>query len=101
MKKVIPFEKLSKKKQRQLNAQKRRDWGGLNPVTRRPENPKAYNRRKAQSWKKDSSSEPFSSFVKYGSHLDSPTGRRYNHIQKRNRSSDEKRREPCHERSCF
>ena len=48
MEKFIPFEKLSKKKQKELNAIKRRDWSGINPVTRKPENPKAYNRQKAQ-----------------------------------------------------
>lgn len=49
----IPFEKLSKKKRRELNAKRRSDWGSMNPMTRRPENPKAYNRRKAQKWKDD------------------------------------------------
>lgn len=58
MKKHIPFEKLSKRQQRELNAQKRVTWGELNPVTRRPENSKAYNRAKAQSWKKNTA-EPF------------------------------------------
>ena len=48
MEKFIPFEKLSKKKQKELNAIKRKDWNGINPVTRKSENPKAYNRRKAQ-----------------------------------------------------
>ena len=49
MEKFIPFEKLSKKKQRELNAIRRKDWNGINPVTRKSENPKAYNRRKAQN----------------------------------------------------
>ena len=48
MEKFIPFEKLSKKKQKELNSLKRRDWNGINPVTRKSENPKAYNRQKAQ-----------------------------------------------------
>ena len=48
MEKFIPYEKLSKKKQRELDAKKRGSWGGLNPVTRKPENPKAYNRKKAR-----------------------------------------------------
>ena len=48
MEKFVPFEKLSKKEQRKLNQQKRSDWGSLSPVTRRSDNPKAYNRRKAQ-----------------------------------------------------
>lgn len=59
MKKLIPYEKLSKKKRRELNAKKRGSWGGMNPVTRKPENPKAYNRKKAQRWKGDSGFEPF------------------------------------------
>lgn len=63
MEKYIPFEKLSKKKQRELNASKRSTWGSLNPVTRKPENSKAYNRRKAQSWKNDSRSVPFVCFM--------------------------------------
>lgn len=54
MEKYIPYEKLSKKEQRKINAMKRSDWGGMSPVTRRSENPKAYNRRKAQKWSDDS-----------------------------------------------
>ena len=61
MEKFVPFEKLSKKQQKELNNLKRRSWGEINPVTRRPENPKAYNRRKARKWSDDSrSSVPFS-----------------------------------------
>lgn len=48
MEKFIPFEKLSKKKQRELNAKSRRGWNGISPVTRKPQNPKAYNRKKTQ-----------------------------------------------------
>ena len=59
MEKFIPYEKLSKKKQRELNAMKRGTWGDFNPVTRKPQNPKAYNRRTAQRWKDDSNSVPF------------------------------------------
>jgi hypothetical protein len=59
MERFIPYEKLSKKKQRELDRQKRGSWGALNPVTRVPKNPKAYDRRKAQSWKKDSGPAPF------------------------------------------
>lgn len=46
MEKFIPYEKLSKKKRKELDAMKRSVWA-INPVTRKPENPKAYNRRKA------------------------------------------------------
>ena len=52
MEKFIPYEKLSKKKQREQNARRRGMWD-LNPVTRKPENPKAYNRRKAHKWNSD------------------------------------------------
>ena len=47
MEKFIPYEKLSKKKKRELDADKRTVWA-ISPVTRKPENPKAYNRKKAQ-----------------------------------------------------
>ncbi len=50
MEKWIPYEKLSKKKQRELAATGRRGWGGVCPVTRKPPNPKAYNRRKTPRW---------------------------------------------------
>ncbi len=59
MEKFIPKEKLSKKKKRELNAAKRNTWGALNPITRKPDNPKAYNRRKAQDRKDDSDSVSF------------------------------------------
>ena len=60
MEKFIPYEKLSKKKQRELNASRRTTWP-LNPVTRKPANPKAYNRKTARNWKDDSNSVPFAS----------------------------------------
>ena len=53
MEKFISYEKLSKKEQRKMDLAKRQTWGELNPVTRKPENSKAYNRRRAQAWKKD------------------------------------------------
>ena len=46
MKKYVPYKKLSKK---------RAMWR-ISPVTRRPDNPKAYNRKKARKWEDDSSS---------------------------------------------
>ena len=51
MQKFIPYEKLSKKKKRELDAARRTTWGALNPVTRRPPNPRAYDRQKARRWK--------------------------------------------------
>jgi hypothetical protein len=49
MEKFIPFEKLSKKKKRELMEKQRRSWGPLNPVTRKPDNPKAYKRAKEKA----------------------------------------------------
>lgn len=45
MEKFTSYEKLSKKKKREVDLLARKSWGGLNPVTRKPENPKAYNRK--------------------------------------------------------
>ena len=56
MEKFIPYAKLSKKKKRELDKKARGTWGGLNPVTRVPPPPKAYNRRKARNWDPDSGS---------------------------------------------
>lgn len=53
MEKYIPYEKLSKKEKRKADSAKRSTWGTLKPVTRKPESSRAYNRRKAQSWRKD------------------------------------------------
>lgn len=53
MEKFISYEKLSKKRKRQLDAAGRKDWGAISPVTRRPENPKAYNRKKARQWENE------------------------------------------------
>lgn len=50
MEKFIPYSKLSKKEKRKRNAMRRGTWGALNPVTRKSENPRAYNRRKARKW---------------------------------------------------
>jgi len=53
MEKFIPYEKLSKKEKRKMDLAKRQTWGELNPVTRKPENSKAYNRNTARNWKRD------------------------------------------------
>ncbi len=42
----IPLEKSSKRKQKEYHAAQRRTWGDINPVTRKPKNPKAYDRKK-------------------------------------------------------
>ena len=59
MNKFIPYEKLSKKKKRALDSAKRGSWHGVNPVTKRAESKKAYNRKKALKWKDD----PFQGFL--------------------------------------
>lgn len=53
MDRYVPFEKLSKKKKRELNARRRGTWGEINPVTRRPKKPKAYDRKKARKVSQD------------------------------------------------
>ena len=52
MEKFVPYEKLSKKEKRRLDRAKRQTWGDLNPVTRKPENSKTYNRKNSQAWKR-------------------------------------------------
>ncbi len=59
MNKFIPYEKLSKKKKRALDSAKRGSWHGVNPVTKRVESKKTYNRKKALKWKDD----PFQGFL--------------------------------------
>lgn len=60
MNKYVPIKKLSKRKRREINARRRGSWGGLNPVTRKPKNPKAYSRKKARDWTDDSMTASFS-----------------------------------------
>ena len=59
MKKFIAYEKLSKKEKRKFNSRKRKTWGNLNPVTRKPPNSKEYNRKKNQYWKDELRSTDF------------------------------------------
>ena len=51
MEKFIPYEKLSKKKKKELDSAKRGSWNGVNPVTKRVESKKVYSRKKALKWK--------------------------------------------------
>jgi hypothetical protein len=44
----VPIEKQSKRKKREYHSLQRRDWGSLNPVTRKVPNLKAYNRKKSK-----------------------------------------------------
>ena len=49
MEKFVPYEKMSKRKQRVFNQKQRRDWGLTNPATRKEKNVKAYDRKKLRS----------------------------------------------------
>ena len=51
MEKFVPYEKLSKKEKKKADQARRQTWGELNPVTRKPQNSRAYNRSKARNWK--------------------------------------------------
>ena len=42
----VPLNKQSKQKQKKYHTQKRGTWGEINPVTRKPPNPKVYKRAK-------------------------------------------------------
>lgn len=53
MDKFISYEKLSKKEKRKINQARRQTWGELNPVTRKPDSKKAYNRKRTQDWKQE------------------------------------------------
>ena len=45
MRQLIPYEKLSKRQQREFDMRSRNVWA-ISPVTRRSKNPKVYNRTK-------------------------------------------------------
>jgi hypothetical protein len=49
MKKFIPYEKMSKKQQREFDKAKRTTWGELSPVTRKSESKKIYNRKRIRN----------------------------------------------------
>lgn len=51
MKKYVAYEKLSKKEKRKIDNGRRKTWGDLNPVTRKPTSSRVYNRKKNQHWK--------------------------------------------------
>ncbi|MCL2364355.1 MAG: hypothetical protein FWC71_06815 [Defluviitaleaceae bacterium] len=46
--KYVPLEKQSKRKQREYHAKQRGDWGNINPITRKVESAKIYNRKKSK-----------------------------------------------------
>lgn len=60
MEKFVPYAKLSKKKQREIDRAKRGSWYGVNPVTRKEKNQKLYDRKKALKWERYD--DPFQGF---------------------------------------
>ena len=46
--KYVPLNKQSKRKQKAYHSAQRKDWGDINPVTRKTPNLKAYNRKKSE-----------------------------------------------------
>ena len=48
MKKFVEYEKLSKKRKREIDKARRSDWNGVVPVTKKIESAKLYNRKKHQ-----------------------------------------------------
>ena len=59
MQSFLPREKMSKREKRALDASKRTTWDGVNPVTRKTENKKTYNRKKSPRWYNDDSTGIF------------------------------------------
>lgn len=53
MEKFVPYDKLSKKEKKKRDKLKRKGWGEINPVTRKPKKLKAYNRNSEKKIIKD------------------------------------------------
>lgn len=47
MEKHVSYNKLSKRKRKEIDKSKRADWGKINPVTKVRKNKKKYDRKKA------------------------------------------------------
>ena len=65
----VPLEKRSKREQREYYASRRKTWGGIDPVTRKPPNPRAYTRKKAGRRYEHEPSPVFSFFLLWKSRL--------------------------------
>lgn len=76
MEKFVPYEKLSKKEKRKLDQAKRQTWGELNPVTRKPENSRSYNRNKTRNWKRELHETSSGSFLLEQGTTSPPAGQR-------------------------
>jgi len=53
MEKFVPYEKLSKKEQKKIDAGKRRDWNGIDPATKVVDKDKKAYKRKPKHPNKD------------------------------------------------
>lgn len=49
--KYVTMDKKTKKQQKEFYSSLRGTWGALSPVTRKPKNPKAYDRAKSKKEK--------------------------------------------------
>ena len=66
MEKFIPYEKLSKKEKRKVDAARRGSWGEINPVTRKAKSIKVYDRKKIRRSEREPYGRPnFGSFIIY------------------------------------
>jgi hypothetical protein len=59
MQPFLPREKMSKRERRELDASRRTTWDNVNPITRKTENKKTYNRKKSPRWYNDDSTGIF------------------------------------------
>ena len=50
MQRFIPYEKLSKREKKRRDNERRQDWGQINPLTRKKEDRKVYNRKRNREW---------------------------------------------------
>lgn len=46
----VCYQKLTKRKRREVDRERRVTWGTISPVTKKVESKKVYNRKKAQRW---------------------------------------------------
>ena len=60
----VPLDKRTKRKRKEHHNMNRRDWGGINPVTKVKPNDKIYNRKRKGQW---SEYEPLSFYIAYPS----------------------------------
>ncbi len=60
----VPLDKRSKKQQKEYHDKQRKDWNGVNPVTRKVESKKLYNRKKTGQWYQHEPSTGFFVFQK-------------------------------------